>query len=224
MKKGLFGANVSAILIPSVYLLVSIILFVFGAKMGIAKISEQSSSLNEARKIQGVLQQKESLLRQIEPEISSQVDVLANVVPEKNPALIMISQLKNLALVSGVTITTFKIGAQNDTGVVSFVDLSYDADGALSSIIPFLNTVKTLAPISTIETAKINQQGGLASANVRIRVYFAGYPTKLPSLTEAVNQLTSEEETLLDTLSGLSLPSFTTLTPQEPTVRESPFN
>lgn len=224
MKKGLFGANVSAILIPSVYLLVSIILFVFGAKMGIAKISEQSSSLNEARKTQGVLQQKESLLRQIETEISSQVDVLANVVPEKNPALIMISQLKNLALVSGVTITTFKIGAQNDVGVVSFVELSYDADGALSSIIPFLNTVKTLAPISTIETAKINQQGGLASANVRIRVYFADYPTKLPSLTEAVNELTDEEEGLFDTLSGLTLPVFTTLAPQGPTVRESPFN
>lgn len=224
MKKGLFGANVSAILIPSVYLLVSIILFVFGAKMGIAKISEQSGTLNEARKTQGVLAQKENLLRQIETEISSQVDVLANVVPEKNPALIMISQLKNLALVSGVTITTFKIGAQNDAGVVSFVDVSYDADGALTSVIPFLNTVKTLAPISTIETAKINQQGGLASANVRIRVYFADYPTKLPSLTEAVNELTDEEKGLLDTLSGLTLPTFTTLTPQEPAVRESPFN
>jgi Tfp pilus assembly protein PilO len=224
MKKGLFTANVSAILIPSVYFLVSIILFVFGARTGIAKISEQSSTLNEARKTQGVLQQKERLLRQIETEVSSQVDVLANVVPEKNPALIMISQLKNLALVSGVTITTFKIGAQNDAGMVSFVDLSYDADGALTSIIPFLNTVKTLAPISTIDTAKINQQAGAASANVRIRVYFAGYPTKLPSLTEVVNELTDEEEGLLDTLSGLTLPVFSTLNPQEPTVRENPFN
>lgn len=224
MKKGLFTANVSAILIPSVYFLVSIILFIFGLRTGIAKISEQSSTLNEARKTQGVLQQKESLLRQIETEVSSQVDVLANVVPEKNPALIMISQIKNLALVSGVTITTFKIGAQNDAGMVSFVDLSYDADGALTSIIPFLNTVKTLAPISTIDTAKINQQGGVASANVRIRVYFAGYPTILPSLTEAVNELTDEEEGLLDTLSGLTLPVFSTLTPQEPTVRENPFN
>jgi len=224
MKKGLFTANVSAILIPSVYFLVSIILFIFGLRTGIAKISEQSSTLNEARKTQGVLQQKESLLRQIETEVSSQVDVLANVVPEKNPALIMISQIKNLALVSGVTITTFKIGAQNDAGMVSFVDLSYDADGALTSIIPFLNTVKTLAPISTIDTAKINQQGGVASANVRIRVYFAGYPTKLPSLTEVVNELTDEEEGLLDTLSGLTLPVFSTLNPQEPTVRENPFN
>lgn len=224
MKKGLFGANVSAILVPSVYLLVSIILFVFGLRTGIAKISEQNSTLNEARKAQEVLQQKESLLRQIETEVSSQVDVLANVVPEKNPALIMISQLKNLAAVSGITITTFKIGAQNDAGVVSFVNLSYDADGDLVSVISLLNTIKTLAPISTIDTVKINQQGGVASANVRIRVYFAGYPTKLPSLTEPVNELTSEEETLLETLSGLSLPIFTTLTPQEPTIRESPFN
>lgn len=224
MKKGLFGASVSAIAVPAVYLLVSIILFVFGAKTGIAKISEQGRTLNDAKKTQGVLAQKESLLRQIETEVSSQVDVLANVVPEKNPALTMVSQIKNLAVLSGITITTFKIGAAKDAGSVSFVDVSYDADGDLVLLISFLNTIKTLAPLSTIDTAKINQQGGVASANVRIRVYFAGYPTKLPSLTEAVNELTSEEEGLLDTLSGLTLPVFTTLTPQAPTVRESPFN
>ena len=83
MKKGLFGASVSAILIPSVYLLVSIILFVFGARTGIAKISEQSSALNDAKKTQGVLQQKESLLRQIETEVNSQVDILAMLSPRK---------------------------------------------------------------------------------------------------------------------------------------------
>lgn len=224
MKKGLFGAQVSAILVPSIYLLVSILLFVFGVRTGVGRISEQRSSLNEARKTQVVLQQKESLLREIETEISSQVDVLANIFPEKNPALIMISQIKNLAAVSGVTISTFKIGAQNDAGSVSFVDVSFDVDGGLVSVISFLNTTKTMAPLSTIEKAKINQQGGIASANITTRVYFAGYPTKLPSLTEAVNELTGEEKGLLDTLSGLTLPVFSTLTPQEPTVRESPFN
>lgn len=224
MKKDLFGASVSAIAVPAVYLLVSIILFVFGAKTGIAKISEQRDSLAEAKRNQAVLEQKESLLRQIETEVNSQVEVLANVLPEKNPALTMISQIKNLAAVSGITITSFKIGAVNDTGSVSFADVSYDADGDSVSVIAFLNTIKTLAPLSTIDTAKINQQAGAASANVRIRVYFAGYPTKLPSLTEAVGELTGEEEGLFETLSGLSLPVFTTLSPQEPTVRESPFN
>ncbi|MBI2066031.1 hypothetical protein HYT60_00795 [Candidatus Woesebacteria bacterium] len=224
MKKGLFGASVSAILVPSIYLLVSIILFVFGARTGIAKISEQGSTLNDIRKTQGILQQKENLLREIATEVSSQVDVLANVVPEKNPALIMISQIKNLAAVSGITITTFKISAANDAGNVSFVDVSFDADGDLVSLVAFLKTIKTLAPLSTIDTVKMNQQGGVASANARIRVYFAGYPTKLPSLTEAVNELTGEEEGLFDTLSGLSLPTFTTLPPQGPSVRESPFD
>ena len=224
MKKGLFGASVSAILVPSVYLVVSILLFVFGVKTGLEKIAGQRSSLTEAGKTQTVLQQKESLLRQIAPEVGAQVEVLANAVPEKNPALTMISQIKNLAAVSGITITTFKVGGVNAAGAVSFADVTFDADGELVSLISFLNTIKTLAPLSTIDTVKINQQAGTASANTRIRVYFAGYPTKLPSLTEAVGELTAEEEGLLETLSGLSPPSFTTLFPQEPTVRESPFN
>ncbi|MBI4153450.1 type 4a pilus biogenesis protein PilO [Candidatus Woesebacteria bacterium] len=224
MKKSLFGANVSAILIPSVYFLLSILLFVFGARTGIKRISEQRNALNEARKSQAVLEQKESLLKQIETEISSQVDVLANVLPEGNPALIMISQVKNLAAVSGITITMFKTGAQTDTGAVSFVNLSFDAEGELVSLISFLNTMKILAPLSTIEKVKINQQAGAASANISARIYFAEYPTKLPSLTEAVNELSAEEQGLLDTLSGLTLPVFTTLSPQGPSIRESPFN
>ncbi|MEK7112246.1 MAG: type 4a pilus biogenesis protein PilO [Patescibacteria group bacterium] len=224
MKKGLFPANVSAILIPSAYLAVSILLFVFTAKTGIAKISEQRKGLSEARKIQGVLQQKENILRQIETEVPLQVDILANVLPEKNPALTMISQIKNLAAVSETTITTFKIGAQNDSGDLSFVDLNFDIDGGLTEVLSFMNSIKALAPLSTIDKAKINQAGGIASANVTIKIYFAGYPTKLPSLTEAVSDLSEEEKGLLVTFSGLTLPTFTTLTPQEPVSRESPFD
>ena len=224
MKKGLFPTNVSAIVIPSVYLAVSILLFVFAAKTGIAKISEQRKGLSEARKTQGILQQKENILRQIEAAVPLQVDILANVLPEKNPALIMISQIKNLAAVSGTTITTFKIGAQNDSGDISFVDLNFDLEGGLREIVSFMNSIKALAPLSTINKAKINQAGGIASANVTIKVYFAGYPTKLPSLTEAASDLTEEEKSLLGTFSTLTLPTFTTLTPQEPVSRENPFD
>lgn len=224
MKKSLFGANVSMVLTPSIYFLLSILLFVLALRTGVGRISEQRNALSQARKTQVVLEQKESLLRQIETEVSSQVDVLANVLPEKNPALIMISQVKNLAAVSGITITTFKTGAQTEAGAVSFVNLSFDAESDLLSLISFLNTLKTLAPLSTIEKARINQQGGATSANISVRIYFAGYPSKLPNLTEAANDLSAEEKDLLGTLSGLTLPAFSTLTPQGPSIRESPFN
>ena len=135
----------------------------------------------------------------------------------------MVSQLKNLAAVSGVILTTIKIGAENTAGSISFADMTFDADGDFNSLIGFLNSLKSLAPLSSIDNADINQLGGFSSANVNLKVYFAAYPTQLPSLTEPVADLNPDEEQLLDTLSGLSLPTFTTLTPQEPLVRQNPF-
>lgn len=224
MKKSRFSASVMAIAVPLGYLLAALLISLFGLKTGIGKLGEQSRVLSGAKKTQSTLQQKESLLRQMQTEVSGQIDILANVIPEKNPALTMITQLKNLALTSGITLTSFKIGSQNDSGAVSFVDLSFDVEGGVSSLVTFLNSLKTLAPLSAIDKAKMNQLGGIASVNVSLRVYFAAYPQKLPSLTEAINGLTPEETDLLGSLSALTLPTFTTLSPQAPSLRENPFD
>jgi Tfp pilus assembly protein PilO len=224
MKKNKLSASITAIAVPLAYLLAALLISLFGLKTGLGKLGEQSKILSAAKKTQSTLQQKESLLRQRETQISSEIDILANVIPEKNPALTMITQLKNLAITNSIILTSFKIGSQNDSGAVSFVDLNFDAEGAVSSLINFLSSLKNLAPLSAIDKAKLNQLGGIGAVNVSIRVYFAPYPTKLPSLTEAINDLTDEEKDLLDTLSGLTLPTFTTLTPQEPSIRENPFN
>ena len=224
MKKNKVSASITAIAVPLGYLLAALLISLFGLKTGLGRLGEQSRVLSEAKKTQSILQQKESLLRQREAEVSSQIDILANVIPEKNPALTMITQLKNLALVNAVFLTSFKIGSQNDSGAVSFVDLNFDAEGGVSSLVTFLSSLKGLAPLSAIDKAKLNQLGGTGAVNVSTRVYFAPYPQKLPSLTEAINDLTDEEKSLLDSLSSLTLPTFTTLTPQEPSIRENPFN
>lgn len=223
MKKGLTGAKISAILVPALFLAASLLLLVFGVKAGLGRISEQRSVLSEAQKAQTTLTEKENILRDVQSLVPGHVAILANVLPEKNPGLIMISQLKNLATVSGVTLTTLKIGSENTTANIAFTDLTFDADGEFNSLISFLDSLKTLAPLSSIASADINQLGGFASANVNLKVYFAEYPTRLPSLTEPVADLSPEENKLLETLSGLSLPTFTTLTPQEPLLRENPF-
>ncbi|MFZ5932503.1 MAG: type 4a pilus biogenesis protein PilO [Patescibacteria group bacterium] len=223
-KNSLLSPNLSTLLVPFVYITLSIFLFILALKIGLARITDQRAKIAEGRKTQNILSQKESLLRQVEVDILSFVDASANAIPEKNPALTMLAQIRNIALVNGLTVTSFKIASQAENPSVSSVDVSFGVDGGLTAVVSFLKSLSTLAPLSTVEKAKINQAGSVASANVTVRVYFATYPTKLPSLTEAVYDLTSEERELLDKLTSLTLPTFSRLTPQEPGVRENPFD
>lgn len=223
MKKSFLGPNISAIGLPFLYLAASVILFVFALRIGVSKISEQRKTIGEETGTQRVLQQKESFLREVETQVSDFVDASSNAVPEKNPALAMVSQLKNLALIQGLTLTSFKIGSESQTPGTSYVELTFGVDGTTPNVLGFMQSLTTVAPVSTVEKAKINTVGGIASANVSVRVYFAPFPTKLPALTEPLTQLNDEEKSLLDTLSSLSLPAFVKLAPQEPGARANPF-
>lgn len=223
MKKSFLGPNINAIGFPFLYLAASVLLFSLVMKIGVTKISEQRKTISESTATQGVLQQKESFLREVETEVSDFVDASANAIPEKNPALTMIAQLKNLAVVQGLTLTSFKVGSDSLTSGVSSVEVTFGVDGTTTNVLSFIQALSTAAPISSIEKAKVNTVGGIASANVSLKVYFAEYPTKLPALTEPISTLSAEERTLLDTLSALTLPSFTKLNPQEPGIRGNPF-
>ena len=223
MKKSFLGPNVNTIAMPFIYLAASVLLFVFVLRIGVSKISQQRKNIGEETGTQRILQQKESLLREVESDVSGFVDASSNAVPEKSPALAMVSQLKNLALVQGLVLTSFKIGSESQSPGTSYVELTFGVDGTTPNVLGFMQSLTTVAPVSTVEKAKINTSVGVVSANVSLRVYFAPFPTKLPPLTEPLTQLNDEEKSLLDTLSSLSLPAFVKLAPQEPGARANPF-
>lgn len=209
---------------PLIYTFLAVLLFILAVKVGLDRINDQRQKVLEGRRIENTLVAKEALLREVEVDISGFVDSASSAVPEKNPALVMLSQLKNLALVNGLTLTTFKVASETQAAGLGSVDVSFDIDGTLPATLSFLKSLSTIAPISTIEKVKVNTASQVASSNITIRVYFAEYPAKLPSLTEAVNNLTEEERKLLDMLSGLTQPVFTSLTPQPASGRVTPFN
>lgn len=223
MKKSVLGPNIKTLLLPVVYITVATFLFVVISRLGVSEITKQRKSLSDIETTNIILSQKQTLLRAFESNVSDYVSSTANALPEKNSALSMVSQIKNLAALNGTLVSAVKIGAETAQAGTSSVEITFGIDGLMSDLLNFLNSLASVAPISSIQKAKVNSSAGIASADITIRAYSAPYPQRLPSLTEPITDLSNDEKTLLDTLSNLTLPLFTTLEPQQPAVRDSPF-
>lgn len=228
MKKSLteiVSPNIKALIVPVVILIVLIILSAISYRIAISEVTTQREELATANNVEKVLKNKETVLSQVEGQINSYVDAAALAVPSQNPALVMISQLKNLALTKGVILSSVKGGAESTTpGSLISVDITLAIEGPSAAIIDYLKAVNTFVPLSTLDRVKINQSGGNARAEVMVRTYFSPFPTQLPSMAEPIKDLTAEEKELLGKLSQLTPPMFINLTPQAPVVRESPFD
>jgi Tfp pilus assembly protein PilO len=225
LPKKLIPPNMQVFVIPLGLLAALVIMTIFSIRFGFARISTQRQEVETANKNESVLLQKESVLKEVETEIPAHVKVLAAVMPEKNPSLAMISQLKLLSSSKGLVVENIKVSSSmaKEAGL-SEVDVTFGVDGPMLQVIDFIASIKDLAPVSTLEKAKLNQSGEATRADLTVRVYYAAFPEKLPSLTEPVRGLTSSEKETLTNLSSLLLPAFIELAPQGPTQRDSPFD
>lgn len=217
--------DLKAILMSFGPLLVIAILFVFVAKYAMGKISEVRGKILTERKNETVLQQRLNLLTEVEGDVLSSSDISLSALPEANPSLMVITQLKSLAAESGITLTNIKSGGgTSDKSNIKRVDVAFDATGARPLIMQFLQRVGTVAPISLIDKVKLNETGGVTRATVTVKSFWADLPTKLPPLDAALPGLTAAEESTLTDVLTLTQPVFLEVTPSETGGREDPFN
>lgn len=222
--KKILPPAVQVFIVPIVLLIILGILSGLAIRIGFGRIGQQRQDVAVARQNENTLSQKEGVLRSNQGTIPSFVNTVAASLPEKSPALSMTSQLRNLALANGIILENIKIGSAVPSGSLSEVDITFGLEGTPQQVVSYLNSIKNLAPVSTIEKAKINQSALGTRADVTVRVYYSPFPEKLPSLTEAVKELNEDERNTLNRLSALSLPAFTDLQPQPAGTRDNPFD
>jgi len=222
--KKIIPPAIGVFIVPIALLVLLGVLSVLAIRIGFGRIGQQREEVEVAGRDESTLSQKESVLRAVQGTVPTYVTTVAASLPEKNPSLSMIAQLRTLASSNGLLMQNIKIGSAVPSGDLSMVDIAFGLEGAPVQVVSFLNSIKNLAPVSTIEKAKVNQSGLGTRADVTVRVYYSPFPKTLPSLTEPVRELTEEERSSLTRLSSLSLPAFTTLQAQPAGVRENPFD
>lgn len=224
MKKSLIPPNFQVLITPFGLISAMAILGAVVYNVGVARISQQNLQVAQSKKNESVLAERVSVLQEVSGTVTTQAKAADAAVPNINPGLLTLSQLKQLASKTSVTVVDFGIGSEiRDVGGLTRVETTIVVEGSFANVVSFVSQINTVAPIAVPGKIRITSAGGLSRASVTASSYFAPLPTKLPSLTEPVTKLTSAEADVISKISSLSQPAFLELAPQPPAPRPNPF-
>lgn len=213
------------IMTPPIFLaVVLVICSVIVFKNGLASIYSQLKKLEDVDKTLAILQEKVDVLREIQGIVLSQADISVVSLPNRNPSLIMLSQLRNLANQKEVVIVN-KSSQTATSGLTELfsMQIKLNIEGQFTNLLSFANDIGKIAPLSTLEEVDIAKSAAGINSSISMSVYWGDFPTKIPAITEPIKTLTSTENDLLDQLANLTRPDLTDLQASEPSSRDNPF-
>lgn len=225
MKKESRGIpeNIKQTTVAAIPLLVVIILFVLVGNFGVSKVKNIQAEVKTAEISEKTLTQKLDILKTLSEEVPKTA-LVNSAVPGSNPSLAVIGQLKNVAIINTVILSSIKANSgSTDPSGLNIVSISFNAMGARSQIFSFLNDLSKIAPITTITSVKMSELAGATDADISVKTYWAELPKTIPSVTTPISDLTTDEKRILSEVSGLTQPNFTQLTPSQTDINSNPF-
>lgn len=218
-------ADLKIILKASLPLLATVLVFVVILKFGLGKVTEVREKVDVAERDQAILGQKLNVLQDASGIILSSSSTSLLALPESNPSLSVISQLRRLSAERGISLSNIKTSGEiTDKSGLKRVDVTFDLEGSRTLVIDFLQSIDKFAPISGVDKIKLNEAGGVIRGSIVVKSFWSELPKKLPSLTDKINDLTADEKQTLTQISGLIKPIFVEVPPSDSTARSDPFN
>lgn len=219
------SGNMKSVITSILPLTIVIILFVIVGQFGIGKVIDIRNQISKAEKDLNVLNQKISLLQSFSGTISENSKVSFIALPDTNPSLTVMSQIKIVSSMFGVLISGNKSGAPIDeSNGMSHVDISFQVTGSRSQVFLFLKSLSSIAPIIIIDKIKISEGAGIVRADTTIRSYWSALPKTLPTLTSPITDLTPAEKEILNSITTLTQPAFVSVPAQDSVGKTDPFN
>lgn len=213
---------------PLIIIVASIFLVVSLFNTTYPKIRSELDKYNNDRKTISLLDQHLSILKEFKAGVlDDRSDITYMVLPDKNPGAFAFSQLKLLAVENKLRVKDIKFAASSGVDEsVNKANISYnfEADN-INTTLKFLTDLQNVAPLMTPDGVDISIKNGSVDVKLNTVVYWKSLPKSLPSLTEPIKDLTTEEENLIAKIYRFRLPQFSTLAPEplRPD-RLNPFN
>lgn len=201
------------------------ILFALVGQFGISKVVDVRNQIAKAEKDQAILTQKLTLLKSISGTINESTRTSLAVLPDTNPSLIMMSQLKIISSSNSVLISGVKSGTPiNDSSGLFHVDISFQVSGTRSQVISFLNNISLIAPITIVDKVKITESAGAVRADVTTKSYWSSLPKTLPVMTSPITDLTTAEKKIVTDIGSLTQPTFVNVPSSSESGKIDPFS
>lgn len=217
--------NIRIIIVSSAPLAITLILFLIVGNFGISKLKDIRSQVSQSESDRAALTQKLTLLQTVSTTLGNSPDLATNALPSGNSALLSISQIKNLGFSNSLLLSNIKAGSEvKDLSGLSRVDISFEVDGTRGQIISFLKAIGTIAPLTLVDTVKLNESTGSTHATVSVKSFWSPLPGSLPAVGQKLSDLTADEKKIILTLGSLVQPAFLNLPPASGGGKTDPFS
>lgn len=213
-------------LLPIVGIVLAILLFIFVVPKGYSQITEKITSYKESRQKEELLTKKLVVLKTISLDALDKTPQTIIALPDKNPSLMIITQMKEAALTGNVIVTSIKSVAPSGFDEnTQKIELVFGLEGTdYPALLSTLSEFSKRAPMTTIDVTSAHTIESKMLAEVHVLGYWSKLPENIPAVTEPLTSFSPEELTTLQRVSGLIAPQFDTLSPQQSEERENPFN
>jgi hypothetical protein len=217
--------NVKVMFLPMIYIIILLVVSIFAVRTGLDRIGKQRRELKAVQKVENTLMEKEAELRSSVSVNPPLVTPATMALPDTNPALMVISNMKALTATRAVSIQDmrFSSGASGDAEL-NGLRVTFTINGEFDEAVNFMTDVKTYIPILRFDSILVDIKDEFVSFDTSGQSYWASYPEKLPPITEPIDKITQEEYAVLNELTQKQTPAFFELTPTGPAVRSDPFS
>lgn len=202
----------------------AVVLSLVVGKFLLDKVNVVRSEIADVGAKSGVLQERLDALQAAAPQIESAVNVASVAVPEDNPSVLIVQQLKRASQENSIEISNISVislpslsQGTGDGSDVQLYQVDFDVSGQYKAIASFLTSLSKITPLMNLETVYLRAKPlqDLANGQVKLYAYSAPYPTKLPGLTEPLNGLSDAEKETINTLRSFSAPQTTSVNPED---------
>jgi hypothetical protein len=209
--------------VPIGMLVLLIVLVIFGGRFLLGQIGGLRSDLFTVRDQEAKLARKTALLKEFALSGEKTADSLSVAVPRENPSVFAISQVRQIASLSGLFVSNLNVGKGVSEGDISHTDINFDVEGSLGSTFGFLAELVGSAPLGSVNRISLTRGGDKTTSTVVYRVYYSSFPQVIPPVSQELKEFTPEDNEIINKLVNLVPPSLIEVSPQTPSFNSNPF-
>jgi len=218
--------NFKLIVSSTLPLAIVIMIFLVGGGMAYKYLTEFSNKVAQAQVEENTLTTKLNLLKSVSIAVGKDSTSATVALPEVNPSLTVLMQLKNQSSLSGVVVSDTRAGSGSTTEGQGYskVGVTFTLAGSRVDVFKFIEDLSKLSPMIILDGVGFTESGGETTAEVKTSTFWADLPKTLPALTEPITALTDAEKSTLSKVSNLSQLPVEILPPAAPGGRDDPFS
>lgn len=219
------SANLKVSAKPIVTLVLIVIIGIVVLKLGISKVTASNQSLKDKKSEELMLGEKLDGLKKNPLGSLESANSLVVALPEKNPIMAMISQIKRFSIEEDISVGKLEVSNVSSDADMNSVQLAVGlSSNDLARLLNFVNKIPEFAPVSNIYEVKVGPVGTDSfQALLSMNVFWSKFPETIPSVSDPVKVLTEDETKILEAISRLIAPEYQTLDPISPVERPNPF-